>query len=853
MNHVGITSACLLLAVMIAGPVQAQTTVGVAYWYPKYFEDIPSGCTQEGMIDRLEEREGRLYYDTDGEYDQNQDDDIPQSVERLIELVKDNRVILVSSHGPLTGGFAVQCFGTTSARGDSLTALRSRYGDADFVAATGPDPDYMPMISITPTGIDDLFEPDLDSDALIGGFYCHSLDNDSWNASSPRTIVGYRGEQYSNTNCDRMERFINRITCGSAVFLDTVDRAVDCWIFDCLDPLEYAGDGANRINPSWSCLNWSSALWACARNDSIRWVALDGCASEDYVVRWFDSPTAEPETLAVVPGIGEGPGSWCGYGIPSVQTGGFGEIVERKNGTFAKASELFEPEVAPESWVEVGPGTCLEAPEDTVSAVPDSVLEHTPSGFIWHVIGSGPREEDPQEDDCADVVVYGTGAEQTWMARARDHIDNYQTQGRALRARCFVGNENPLTARENYRDVVRANDAWNDQIPPPQHVYPSQPLLMILGNYVHKIMVEDNLNICNGFCGSLSAITDLNNDTVPDGAVTQIPASTYQQLSQACQMADDWNQGNFVDPDEAVAIFLGDRYSATEADPEWEDDPWQSLARTYQWSGHPLRCMLRESSYAPNDWPGTCGAGRSCLEGGVRDLWVQGLSTTYNDLTHLLCPGSYPAQEKQRVMLFAPTCYSGYLSAWNDSSTVTLRRMMFGDPEGAVAAGFVGCTTSGYEPQHGLFRDLLLTEIAASDPGRLYADVVKSVAQTLWESWPGYAGGIQMFGGIVKVPGDIHISGVAEEAPAPGVALRWAAQGGGGTLEYELAGDWEVDLAVFDVGGRLVATLDEGARSGRQQVQWMTKGVPSGVYFARLSAKRQGEEIRSATRIVVIH
>jgi subtilisin family serine protease len=62
------------------------------------------------------------------------------------------------------------------------------------------------------------------------------------------------------------------------------------------------------------------------------------------------------------------------------------------------------------------------------------------------------------------------------------------------------------------------------------------------------------------------------------------------------------------------------------------------------------------------------------------------------------------------------------------------------------------------------------------------------------------------------------------------------------TIEYEVARGGRVTIAVFDVGGRRVATLiDEAQAAGRRTVKWNgtgTDGAPvaSGVYLIRLTA-----------------
>jgi len=57
------------------------------------------------------------------------------------------------------------------------------------------------------------------------------------------------------------------------------------------------------------------------------------------------------------------------------------------------------------------------------------------------------------------------------------------------------------------------------------------------------------------------------------------------------------------------------------------------------------------------------------------------------------------------------------------------------------------------------------------------------------------------------------------------------------TIEYALARPREVELAIYDVLGKQVTTLFTGERApGVHQEKWSADGLPSGLYFARLSA-----------------
>ena len=71
-------------------------------------------------------------------------------------------------------------------------------------------------------------------------------------------------------------------------------------------------------------------------------------------------------------------------------------------------------------------------------------------------------------------------------------------------------------------------------------------------------------------------------------------------------------------------------------------------------------------------------------------------------------------------------------------------------------------------------------------------------------------------------------------------------------IEFELAGTGPIELAIYDVRGRLVRVMDSGSRSaGRYQATWDGqdsdgRAVPTGTYFCRLSTP-QGSQTRKLT------
>jgi DNA-binding beta-propeller fold protein YncE len=68
------------------------------------------------------------------------------------------------------------------------------------------------------------------------------------------------------------------------------------------------------------------------------------------------------------------------------------------------------------------------------------------------------------------------------------------------------------------------------------------------------------------------------------------------------------------------------------------------------------------------------------------------------------------------------------------------------------------------------------------------------------------------------------------------------------TIDYRLPAVSEIEVGVFDVAGRRLATLERGMRdAGVHRAEWNTEGVGRGVYFCRM---RAGESVLTKTFIV---
>ena len=73
------------------------------------------------------------------------------------------------------------------------------------------------------------------------------------------------------------------------------------------------------------------------------------------------------------------------------------------------------------------------------------------------------------------------------------------------------------------------------------------------------------------------------------------------------------------------------------------------------------------------------------------------------------------------------------------------------------------------------------------------------------------------------------------------------------TITYALPQTSDVSLAIFDQAGKIVEAYPEGETGpGRYEIQWSAAGHASGVYYVRLSAKRDGLLYTATQKIVLM-
>jgi hypothetical protein len=88
---------------------------------------------------------------------------------------------------------------------------------------------------------------------------------------------------------------------------------------------------------------------------------------------------------------------------------------------------------------------------------------------------------------------------------------------------------------------------------------------------------------------------------------------------------------------------------------------------------------------------------------------------------------------------------------------------------------------------------------------------------------------------------------IALSAPRPNPSA------GATAFTFTLPVTGEVDLAIYDLRGRRVATLERGMRGpGEHAVRWNSAMATAGIYFARLSVRADGAVMTREQRLVVL-
>ncbi|MCX5801569.1 MAG: fibronectin type III domain-containing protein [Candidatus Eisenbacteria bacterium] len=203
-----------------------STNTGVLGWYPVFWDERDScGCTYHEMIDNLVYGASKVdasakYY---VQFDKN---DPPEPISTLYREAPSHRTVFVASHGN-PWGFVGAFYNDSTSRNTAYTQLvQAGWRDSIEIWKTKPPPAY--GIWVWNAGISNKIAGRMDSERIIGGFYCYSMSTmSSWGVATngPGTFFGF-ADTVGCEKCDIMETIIARMGCLSPWYGPQAEDAV---------------------------------------------------------------------------------------------------------------------------------------------------------------------------------------------------------------------------------------------------------------------------------------------------------------------------------------------------------------------------------------------------------------------------------------------------------------------------------------------------------------------------------------------------------------------------------------------------------------------------------------------------
>jgi hypothetical protein len=713
---------------------------------------------------------------------------------------------------------------------------------------------------------------------LVIGMYCGSTSD------AARTDLGFDGVP-ENAGCsDAVLVGYSGVATNLLVDADipTLIDGMTCWLWDqsvnaplaealgygrthlgeISAKLEAYGCTGNQMLPCWKdCQSWASGLSAHASADSVHVLVQNEESSDAFVVRGFAYPDAPPETLATFAGNGA-----CGVGMTRshvlpVWTNSLigGDVIVRDESGRSLWSAVFASGDSTESAPMLRDGECVRtyADSENLAAPADTVYELRGDHFVPRSLNPPDSMMEPPHDaDCADVLVYGTVSNPYWYSTVGRQVTGYSQGTRSLKAVSYSsgGNTSPATAHAQYMLLRSRNIAYNNtwgELEGKQ--YPVTPMLILLGDpgVAHYSDTDCEGCVACGAsgCRSYALITDVDGDGIQDGPVSLIPCRSDEEVAKACQMADEWNAGEWRDPGRGVAVFAGDVVAGNQDVPAFRNEAEGLYARLCSSINAPRGFLAHSDLFYP--WAYFEGeAAEVILDTGVSELWTFGLATGASGLPFIHPLGS---SRKQRVVIIAPTCQSAELD--DNTSPNDIQMYMFRPADETVAAGGIGVETNGYGPQHSALIEALADEMMVVPAGRTYAQIALDAARTVAARYPGYASTVTTFGAYLLCPAGPSPAGVEGAEMKGPEALRASTVREGERLwlgvSSPFAGSSRIE--VFDTVGRLVAGADvAGLKVGWNARVLDLARVSRGVYFVTLRAGGDGGRNANRAKFVIV-
>jgi len=472
---------------------------------------------------------------------------------------------------------------------------------------------------------------------------------------------------------------------------------------------------------------------------------------------------------------------------------------------------------------------------------------------------------------CADIVVYTNADYDSLLPPVEAHLSNYPGK----KALYFMGSSDLADARICYGDVYWANATYNQASGTNRFPIDAPgPLLLIIGDsgmaaerdvVYHEVFADSYDRCYHGACYSDRDVTDVSGNGWI-GLVHRIPGATVAEVTAACEGADDWNAGEYVDSGHQVIRIVGDELGGTAVD--WPAEMAERAASEFLGNGYLSKPALVQSDFGEGE--SKVAAFNAQLETGAAVLW--GFGRVTGQLGYNTWPGYFVSQPdsavhtvKQRMIALLPGCST--MQTWvgySPLSAARIERWMFYEPDLTQIVGGVGHLVGAWEHQHVKAEELYMDAWCEVPDDAPLDWVVWRAAQMAEEQgldWMSeyFRSAATMGGYVLCQPGDESYTSVPEQPDE--VPTKWSLRQNAPnpfnpstTLEYSVpdAGG-HIRIDIYDAAGRHVKSLvDEEKRQGVYHVTWDGTtddgaSVSSGVYFCRMVAPEFTERKKLVT------
>jgi len=472
---------------------------------------------------------------------------------------------------------------------------------------------------------------------------------------------------------------------------------------------------------------------------------------------------------------------------------------------------------------------------------------------------------------CADIVVYTNADYDSLLPPVEAHLSNYPGK----KALYFMGSSDLADARICYGDVYWANATYNQASGTNRFPIDAPgPLLLIIGDsgmaaerdvVYHEVFADSYDRCYHGACYSDRDVTDVSGNGWI-GLVHRIPGATVAEVTAACEGADDWNAGEYVDSGHQVIRIVGDELGGTAVD--WPAEMAERAASEFLGNGYLSKPALVQSDFGEGE--SKVAAFNAQLETGAAVLW--GFGRVTGQLGYNTWPGYFVSQPdsavhtvKQRMIALLPGCST--MQTWvgySPLSAARIERWMFYEPDLTQIVGGVGHLVGAWEHQHVKAEELYMDAWCEVPDDAPLDWVVWRAAQMAEEQgldWMSeyFRSAATMGGYVLCQPGDESYTSVPEQPDE--VPTKWSLRQNAPnpfnpstTLEYSVpdAGG-HIRIDIYDAAGRHVKSLvDEEKRQGVYHVTWDGTtddgaSVSSGVYFCRMDAPEFTERKKLVT------